>query len=79
MRHLLKKCIPNDNKIDFKSILKEVKETYSKYLNTKTIVFDGVVELLDKLTKNQTNIGIITNKMHNLAIRSVDLFLESMI
>ena len=74
IEHLLKKCIPNDNKIDFKLMLKDVKETYSKHLNTKTIVFDGVVELLDKLTKNQTNIGIITNKVHNLAIRSVDLF-----
>ena len=74
IEHLLKKCIPNDNKIDFKMMLKGVKETYSKHLNTKTIVFDGVFELLDKLTKNKINIGIITNKMHTLAIRSVDLF-----
>lgn len=74
IEHLLEKCIPKEYTGDFNSMLNDVKETYSRHLNKKTIVFDGVTDLLEKLQKKQIKIGVITNKLHNLALKCVDLF-----
>ena len=72
--HLLRKILPKDYTGDYKSILGQAKELYSKYLNKKAKPFDGIYDILGLLTKKNICIGIVTNKPHHLAKRCVDLF-----
>ena len=71
---LLQKSLPSDYSNDISPMLEKVKEIYSENLNKKSRPFDGITEILDLLKKNGIQIGIITNKMHHLAIRCVDTF-----
>jgi phosphoglycolate phosphatase len=72
--HLLTKILPKDFTGDYKSILSQAKELYSKYLNKKAKPFDGIYDILDLLAEKNTNMGIVTNKIHTLAERCVDFF-----
>ena len=58
-------------------MLEKVKKIYAENLNKKSHPFEGITEILDLLNENGIQIGIITNKMHNLAIRCVDRFFPS--
>ena len=71
---LLQKSLPdaNGNIKDVKKILLEVKNLYSIHLNKKSKVFDGIYEILDFLKKENIQIAIVTNKLHQLAIRCVE-------
>ena len=71
---LIQKSLPEtDLSInDFNKILSEVKTLYSTYLNKKSKVFDGIYEILDFLKKENIHIAIVTNKLHQLAIRCVE-------
>ena len=55
-------------------MLEEVKEIYAENLNKKSRPFEDIKEILDLLNQNGIQIGIITNKMHHLAVRCVDTF-----
>ena len=72
--HLLTKILPKDFTGNYKSILSQAKELYSKYLNKKAKPFDGVYDVLDLLGENNISMGIVTNKIHTLAERCVELF-----
>ena len=72
--HLLTKILPKDFTGNYKSILSQAKELYSKYLNKKAKPFDGIYDILDLLAEKNTNMGIVTNKIHTLAERCVELF-----
>jgi len=72
--HLLTKILPKDFTGDYKSILSQAKELYSKYLNKKAKPFDGIYDILDLLAEKNTNMRIVTNKIHTLAERCVELF-----
>ena len=72
--HLLTKILPKDFVGDYKLILSQAKELYSKYLNKKAKPFDGIYDILDLLGENNISIGIVTNKIHTLAERCVELF-----
>ena len=74
---LLQKSLPVDYSDDISPMLKKVKEIYGESLNKKSSPFEGIIEILDLLNENEVPIGIITNKMHNLAIRCVDRFFPS--
>ena len=74
---LLQKSLPVDYYNDIAPMLKKVKEIYGESLNKKSSPFEGIIEILDLLNENEVPIGIITNKMHNLAIRCVDTFFPS--
>ena len=74
---LLQKSLPSDYSNDISPMLEKVKEIYSENLNKKSRPFDGITEILDLLNENEIQIGIITNKMHHLAIRCVDTFFPS--
>ena len=74
---LLQKSLPVDYSNDISPMLKKVKEIYGESLNKKSSPFEGIIEILDLLNENEVPIGIITNKMHNLAIRCVDTFFPS--
>jgi len=71
---LLQKSLPDaDVSInDLNKILSEVKTLYSTYLNKKSKVFVGIYEILDFLKKENIHIAIVTNKLHQLAIRCVE-------
>ena len=72
--HLLTKILPKDFTGDYKSILSQAKELYSKYLNKKAKLFDGIYDILDLLCEKNIRMGIVTNKIHILARRGVELF-----
>jgi phosphoglycolate phosphatase len=72
--HLLTKILPKDFVGDYKLILSQTKELYSKYLNKKAKPFDGIYDILDFLGEKNIRIGIVTNKIHTLAERCVGLF-----
>ena len=72
--HLLTKILPKDFVGDYKLILSQAKELYSKYLNKKAKPFDGIYDILDLLGEKNIRIGIVTNKIHTLAERCVGLF-----
>ena len=71
---LLQKSLPSSYSNDISQMLEKVKEIYGESLNKKSRPFDGITEVLDLLNENEIRIGIITNKMHHLAIRCVDTF-----
>ena len=72
--HLLIKILPKEFAGDYKSILSQAKELYSKYLNKKSKPFDGMYDILDFLSEKNISIGIVTNKIHILVGRCVDVF-----
>ena len=76
---LIQKSLPEtDLSInDFNKILLEVKTLYSTYLNKKSKVFDGIYEILDFLKKENIHIAIVTNKLHQLAIRCVENYFNN--
>jgi len=74
---LLQRSLPKDYAKDISPMLEKVKEIYAESLNKKSRPFEGIIEILDLLNENEVPIGIITNKMHNLAIRCVDKFFPS--
>ena len=71
---LLQKSLPDvyGNIKDVNKILLEVKTLYSTYLNKKSKVFDGIYEILDFLKKENIHTAIVTNKLHQLALRCVE-------
>ena len=74
---LLQKSLPGDYSNDISPMLEKVKEIYAESLNKKSRPFDGITEVIDLLNENEVQMGIITNKIHHLAIRCVDTFFPS--
>ena len=74
---LLQKSLPCDYSKDISPMLEEVKKIYSENLNKKSRPFEGITKILELLNQNEIQIGIVTNKMHHLAIRCVDMFFPS--
>ena len=75
--NLLRKCLPGNFKGDFDFLANSVRERYESHLNTKTIVFDGITTVLENLKKNKIKIAVISNKLHSLAVRSVETYFNS--
>ena len=74
---LLQKSLPCDYSKDISPMLEKVKKIYSENLNKRSRPFEGITEILELLNQNEIQIGIVTNKMHHLAIRCVDMFFPS--
>ena len=75
--NLLRKCLPGNFKGDFDFLANSVRDRYESHLNTKTIVFDGITTVLGHLKKNKIKIAVISNKLHSLAVRSVETYFNS--
>ena len=75
--NLLRKCLPGNFKGDFYFLANSVRERYESHLNTKTIVFDGITTVLEHLKKNKVKAAVISNKLHSLAVRSVETYFNS--
>ena len=72
--NLLRNCLPDYFKGDFDFLANSVRERYESHLNTKTIVFDGITTVLEHLKNNKVKIAVISNKLHSLAVRSVETY-----
>lgn len=77
INHLLSQVIPRNFTGDYQLILEQAKEFYSQDLNKKATVFSGIYDILDLLIENDIKIGIVTNKIHHLALRCVELFFKN--
>ena len=75
--NLLKNCLPDYFKGDFDFLANSVRERYESHLNTKTTVFDGITTVLEYLKNNKVKIAVISNKLHSLAVRSVETYFNS--
>ena len=73
---LLEKSLPSVNIDYFEQVLSEVKNLYSIHLNKKSRVFEGIYEILDFLKKENLPIAVVTNKLHQLAIRCVENYFK---
>ena len=74
LEHLLRKCLPDNFMGDFDSLSKSVRDRYKSQLNTKTKIYDGIIPVLEYLKKNKVNMAVISNKLHLLAVRSVEKY-----
>ena len=77
LEHLLRKCVPDNSMGDFDFLSKSVRDRYESQLNTKTKIYDGIIPVLEYLKKNKVNMAVISNKLHLLAVRSVETYFNS--
>ena len=77
LRNLVTKALPiehrNNEAIDsaFNNMLKE----YNKRWYNKTIPYDGIPELLDKLSARGLKLAILSNKEHGITLKITEKFL----
>ena len=77
LENLLRKCIPDNFMGDFDLLSKSVRDRYKSQLNTKTEIYDGIILVLEYLKNNQVNMAVISNKLHSLAVKSVNTYFYS--
>ena len=77
LENLLRECLPDNFMGDFDLLSKSVRDRYKSQLNTKTEIYDGIILVLEYLKKNQVNMAVISNKLHSLAVRSVNTYFNS--
>lgn len=77
LEHLLRKCLPDNFMGDLDSLSKSVRDRYESQLNTETKIYDGIIPVLEYLKKNKVNMAVISNKLHLLAVRSVEKYFNS--
>jgi phosphoglycolate phosphatase len=49
-------------------------KAYDEYFDKKTVVYEGVCELLDELTRQNIKIAVLSNKRHDLTVKCVKHF-----
>ena len=72
---LVNNCVPRNSSEDLKEkVLNRFKKVYDQehHLNTKP--YDGIIELLENLTKKEIKIGILSNKPHYFTCKYVEEF-----
>ena len=77
LENLLRKCLPDSFTGDFDSLSKSVRDRYKSQLNTKTKIYEGIIPVLEYLKKNKVSMAVISNKLHSLAVRSVETYFYS--
>tara|TARA_B100000683_G_scaffold223869_1_gene221858 strand:- start:150 stop:791 length:642 start_codon:yes stop_codon:yes gene_type:complete len=75
--NLLRKCLPDTFIGDFNVLSNSVRDRYKNKLNTKTKIYDGIIPVLENLKKDKVNMAVISNKLHLLAVRSVETYFNS--
>ena len=66
--NLVKRALPKKMNVNREKILNEIRVQYQKNLNSKTVVYEGILDLLDFLLLKKVKIGICTNKPHKSAL-----------
>jgi len=77
LENLLRKCLSDTFTGDFNLLSKSVRDRYKSQLNTKTKIYEGIIPVLEYLKKNKVSMAVISNKLHSLAVRSVETYFYS--
>ena len=65
---LVMRALPKDLNLNREEIFSEIRVKYQENINSKTIVYEGILDLLDFLLLKKIKIGICTNKPHESAL-----------
>jgi phosphoglycolate phosphatase len=65
---LVMRALPKDLNLNREKIFNEIRVQYQENLNSKTVVYKGILDLLDFLLLKKIKIGICTNKPHDSAL-----------
>ncbi len=68
IENLVTRALPNKMNANREKILDEIRVQYQKNLNSKTVVYQGIFDLLDFLLLKKVKVGICTNKPHESAL-----------
>jgi len=75
---LIENCVPkNSSQQLVTETLEEFKTIYDRALQKNTKPYDGIYELLELLTKEKIQVGILSNKPHEFTIKYVEEFFSS--
>ena len=81
MMNLVRDIFPDGHRPDegqeTDQVLAEYREAYGRNWKNTTRPYEGINELLDTLTEQQTPIGILSNKAHDFTEKCVDAFLSN--
>jgi phosphoglycolate phosphatase len=78
VRMLLTRALPEEDRNQYiiDACLKEFMEDYRYNYNVKTKLYDGIPELLDRLTQRGLKLGILSNKPHPMTKDCATFFLS---
>ncbi len=68
IENLVMRALPKDFNLNREKIFTEIRVKYQENLNSKTLVYNGIFDLLDFLLLKKIKIGICTNKPHESAL-----------
>ena len=68
IENLVTRALPKKMNVNREKILNEIRVQYQKNLNSKTVVYQGIFDLLDFLSLKKVKVGIFTNKPHESAL-----------
>ena len=71
IKNLINMALPYDFKGNYENIYLEIQNTYEANMHSKTIVYEGIYDILDFLTNRNIKLGICTNKPHSSALKCV--------
>ncbi|MCP4970207.1 MAG: HAD family hydrolase [Arcobacter sp.] len=75
---LIQNCTPKDTDESLLlSLLEQFKTIYSQNMYSNTKPYDGIYKLLDSLTNDNYQVGILSNKPHEFTIKSVNEFFSN--
>jgi len=77
IKFLLRKCMPKNYSGDFNNLLMAIEKSYEMNLNSYNKVFDGVYKVLDLMVEQKLKIAVITNKLHGLALKCIEMHFDS--
>ena len=77
LENLVMRALPKTINLNREKMLNEIRAQYQKNLNSKTVVYEGILDLLDFLLLKKVKVGICTNKPHESALICSKKYFES--
>ncbi len=75
---LAKKALPqNISEEEFRTFFSEIRSSYEIRQNTRTAPYDGIIELLEELNKQDIKIAVLSNKPHEFVEPTVKRYFPS--
>ena len=76
IENLIKMALPQDFNGNYENIYLEVKNTYEANMHSKTIIYKGIIDILNFLFNNNIKMGVCTNKPHEYALKCVKTYFK---
>ena len=76
LKELVRRSLPTRFNGSFEKIYFDIKKEYKSNLNSQTVVYEGINELLEYLISRNIKIGINTNKPHEFAIKCIRKYFD---